>query len=98
MALVQTKAWLSKGRVCRAAIAVVEITSNSSLEDTTTFERSRMKVFVQLGAAVLAALAIVPTPGTEGAAISYGKRVKCAWHSPFFHGRIQNLTSLHLNF
>ena len=34
-----------------------------------------MKVFVQLGAAVLAALAIVPTPGTEGAAISYGKRV-----------------------
>jgi len=33
-----------------------------------------MKVFVQLGAAVLAALAIVPTPGTEGAAISYGKR------------------------
>ena len=57
-----------------------------------------MKVFVQLGAAVLAALAIVPTPGTEGAAISYGKRVKCAWYSPFFHGRIQNLTSLRLNF
>jgi len=24
-ALVQTKAWLSKGRVCRAAIAVVEV-------------------------------------------------------------------------
>ena len=56
-----------------------------------------MKVFVQLGAAVLAALAIVPTPGTEGAAISYGKRVKCAWHSLILHGRIQNLTFLRLN-
>jgi len=32
--VVQIKAWLSKGRVCRAAIAVVETTSNSSLEDT----------------------------------------------------------------
>ena len=40
----------------------------------------RMKVFVQLGAAVLAALAIVPTPGTEGAAISYGKRVRDLSH------------------
>ena len=57
-----------------------------------------MKVFVQLGAAVLAALAIVPTPGTEGAAISYGKRVKCAWHFSLLHGRILNLNFLRLNF